>query len=562
MTVKVSGAVLINLLTTYLFIILTKKAEMRKFYTSGINAILVLFFSVGQLNAQTPPYFKGTGTATNTIPMNTAGSHCQQIYLPGDFNTLPISGLITKIYFRNTVANGTGTYTNFSVAFLQNSLTAFPNTTFLTGFTTALSQPSITINGNATAGGWYEIPLTIPFAYNNSQTLIVEIKYDSRTGGMSGYTTTATGNKRLSIVAPPGPTTGNLSTAWGDFGMEVLPGGPCTNPPSPRTVTTTANPVCTGTNFTLGLTSGSSGTGQTYQWQSSPNNSTWSDIPGATLATLTTSQSVSTWYRNVITCGVAYNTPGLQIVTPASVSGTYTINSGQPTGGTNFQTFNAAYDYISCGINGPVIFNVDPLSGPYTEQLIITPVPGASSTNTITFNGNGRILQFTSTNTNERAVIKLNGADHFRFDSLTINATATTTSEYGFGVQLLNDADSNVFRKCHINITDGQTSTNHVGISISASATSATGTGSTMCDDNLFDWNTITGGYYGITNVGSTTVANQRNHFIKNIIRDYYIYGIYSSGTFAAEIAGNDISRPARANIGTADSYGIYFTVA
>ena len=132
---------------------------MRKLYSlihSGKITLLLIMVAVFcnlTVQAQTPTYFKGLGTATNTIPMNTAGSHTQQIYQPGDFNTLPISGLITKIYFRNTVAGGTGTYSNFSVAFLQNSLTAFPNSTFLTGFTTALSEPTITINGNAVAGG-------------------------------------------------------------------------------------------------------------------------------------------------------------------------------------------------------------------------------------------------------------------------------------------------------------------------------------------------------------------------------------------------------------------------
>ena len=135
------------------------------------------------------------------------------------------------------------------------------------------------------------------------------------------------------------------------------------------------------------------------------------------------------------------------------VSGTFTINNALPTGGSNFNSFNDAYNYIKCGINGPVIFNVDAASGPYTEQLIIDPVSGASAANTVTFNGNGRIIQFTSTNTNERAVIKLNGADHFIFDSLTINATANTTTDYGFGVQLLNDADFNIVRSCAINIT-------------------------------------------------------------------------------------------------------------
>ena len=157
-------------------------------------------------------------------------------------------------------------------------------------------------------------------------------------------------------------------------------------------------------------------------------------------------------------------------------------------------------------------------------------------------------------------MIKLNGADHITLDSLTINATAAVTGDFGFGVQLLNNADSNTVRRCTINITDDFTSTNHVGISISSSATSATTAGAADCDNNLFELNTITGGYYGITNVGNATVANQRNKFIKNTIKDFYNYGIYTNGTFNTLIEGNDISRPARANLGTIGSAGIIFT--
>ena len=141
-----------------------------------------------------------------------------------------------------------------------------------------------------------------------------------------------------------------------------------------------------------------------------------------------------------------------------------------------------------------------------------------------------------------------------------INATSTTTADYGYGVQLINNADSNIVRKCVINITDGQTSTNHAGIVISSSHTSATTTGNTDCDDNLFEDNIITGGYYGITNVGSTTLANQRNKFLRNTIKDFYLYGIYVSGTFATIIEGNDFSRPVRSNIAAGTSQAIYFT--
>jgi hypothetical protein len=80
---------------------------MKKFYSlfpkSFVSIILIVAFCTEKGFAQTPAYFKGLGTSTNTIPMSNPGSHCQQIYEPADFNILPISGLITKIYFRNSV---------------------------------------------------------------------------------------------------------------------------------------------------------------------------------------------------------------------------------------------------------------------------------------------------------------------------------------------------------------------------------------------------------------------------------------------------------------------------
>lgn len=348
-----------------------------------------------------------------------------------------------------------------------------------------------------------------------------------------------------------------------DYLINIISPVPCAGAPTGGSATSSKAVACSGENFILSATGTTIAIGITYQWQSSPDNVNWTNIPGATNLSLTTSQTSSKYYRLVVTCtnsSTSSNSTSVQVLTPALVSGTFTINNALPTGGSNFNSFNDAYNYIKCGINGPVIFNVDAASGPYTEQLIITAVPGASATNTITFNGNGRIIQFLSANTNERAVIKLNGANYYIFDSLTINATSNTASDYGFGIHLMNDADSNIVRNCAINITSGQTSTNHAGIVISASATSATGTGNTMCDDNRFEENVITGGYYGITNVGSSTVANQRNKFIRNIVKDYYLYGFYVNGTFQTQIDGNDISRPARTNLSTGTSYAIYFT--
>jgi len=77
----------------------------------------------------------------------------------------------------------------------------------------------------------------------------------------------------------------------------------CTSPPPVATVVASSTSICNPTvvNFTLsGITLGS---GQTYQWQSSSNNSTWTNIGGATAATYYYNVGLSTYFRCVITCG-------------------------------------------------------------------------------------------------------------------------------------------------------------------------------------------------------------------------------------------------------------------
>ncbi|HSN61793.1 MAG TPA: right-handed parallel beta-helix repeat-containing protein, partial [Ferruginibacter sp.] len=397
--------------------------------------------------------------------------------------------------------------------------------------------------GNAT-GTWFTqnpvIPWTTGLSFNGSHSYRAD-----NLGNLCGTaTTTNTGTQT---------TRPNVTLNW-------TPATACSGVPVAGTATANPSTVCLGIPFNLSLSGTTVASGLTYQWQSSPDNITFTDIPGATSFSYSATQLVTTYYRAIVTCtgtpGGSATTTSVQVFSPLAVSGTFTINSALPTGGTNFQSFNAAYDYIKCGISGPVIFNVDAASGPYNEQLIMIPVPGASAINTVTFNGNGRSLSFLSANTNERAVIKLNGADHIKFDNLVISALGTTTTEYGFGVQLMNSADSNAVTNSTININTSSTSTNYAGIVMSASNTSATTTGSTLSDANIFTGNTINGGYYGITCVGSTSEANANNIFRGNNVNDFYFYGIYIVGNFNTQIDSNIISRPIRSTVSTFN--GIY----
>jgi gliding motility-associated-like protein len=419
------------------------------------------------------------------------------------------------------------------------------------------------------APGWNTWTLATPFVYTGGS---LEIAADLvMTGGATGASGSFQWEYTASVPADMivGSTTAAATTLNGNVAaykhrpnirITYTPSGPCTSPPTAGTISSSVSTACLGVPFSITYSGGTTGTGQTYQWQISPNGSTWTDIPGATTTVLNTSQSSTNFYQLLITCGastVASNQ--VSVTTLAGVQGTFDINNALPTGGTNFNSFNDAYNFIKCGITGPVVFNVNATSGPYNEQLIMTPVAGASATNTVTFNGNGRVIQNTSTNTNERAVIKLNGADHIKFNNLVINANGTATTEYGFGVHLINDADSNVINNCTINVNTTSTSTNYGGIIMSASHTSATGTGTTLCNGNVFSNNTITGGVYGITLVGSSTSAVQQNEVRGNVITEFYTYGIYATGNFGSIIDSNSISRPTRTTT-AATSYGIYFT--
>ncbi|MDX5348016.1 MAG: hypothetical protein LPK19_12300, partial [Hymenobacteraceae bacterium] len=144
------------------------------------------------------------------------------LYLPSDL-TGAFSGNVGKIFFRYNTTTG-NTLTDFTVKMGQTSNTGFsPSTTFYTGLTTVLSEPSYTIPaGNA--GDWFEIPLTTTFSYDATQTLIVELEFTaSATTGFSTRSSTKSGQKLYSSSV--GATTGTATTTRQDFGMQVAAAG-------------------------------------------------------------------------------------------------------------------------------------------------------------------------------------------------------------------------------------------------------------------------------------------------------------------------------------------------
>ena len=88
---------------------------------------------------------------------------------------------------------------------------------------------------------------------------------------------------------------------------------PCVNPPSLATASVSPASVCGSGNVSLSLSGVSFGSGQTYQWQSSSDNATWTNISGQTGQTATAAVSTATWFRCLVTCGATTPSTSVQV---------------------------------------------------------------------------------------------------------------------------------------------------------------------------------------------------------------------------------------------------------
>jgi hypothetical protein len=346
--------------------------------------------------------------------------------------------------------------------------------------------------------------------------------------------------------------TGATRSASPDPGAYEFSIAPCSNPVA-GIVSPSSLRVCTGNSVTLDLINNSFGEGQTYQWQFSTDSLNWTNIGSALASPLfSTVQTTTRYYRAVVTCGpTSVNSPGVLVTTPGLLSGTFTINNGMQSSATNFQTFEEAIDYIKCGINGPVVFDVAPSL--YNEQFTIPVIPGASAVNTIKILGHGATVAFAPTVSGRRSVILLEGADYVTIDSLNIDATGGT---YGWAIQFTDSADYNTISNSTIIADVTATSTNYAGIVISASPTSATTTGNSA-NFTTIKGNTINGGYYGIVATGLATTYTKNNTIDSNTVTNQYFAGIHATNQENLVISRNNIHRPDRTNTSTA-YYGIY----
>jgi hypothetical protein len=240
----------------------------------------------------------------------------------------------------------------------------------------------------------------------------------------------------------------------------------------------------------------------------------------------------------------------------AQLNGVYTIDNTVPVSTTNFTSFTQFASTLNLqGVSGPVTVNVGVTSGPYTEQIEIIQYAGASATNSVVVNGNGRTITFNATNTALRHTIMLSGADYMTWNNLRVIGTNATSA---LVVHLWNASDNNTFNNMYIEAPFNGTSSTQVPFSISGSSVSPTTSGNSG-SMNIVNTCTMIGGYYNTVFYGNfSNPLNTGNEVRNSVLRDFYMYGFYNVYCVSSKVVRNLVDRQNRTTL--TSTYGIYLT--
>ncbi|MFY8131889.1 MAG: GEVED domain-containing protein, partial [Bacteroidia bacterium] len=185
--------------------------------------------------------------------------------------------------FKRYSTTGTGDNFNFQIRLLEgsNNIEIVYGTMTYGSTSSTLTHMGISGNSNGTA----ELLGAGP-TQTNGNALAFTNTSASLGWSVGGTNTAPTSGRRYTFTAP----------------------AVCSGTPVPGNTLASSNPACGNVGTTLSLQN-NVGTGITYQWQSSPDGTTWNNVTGATGPTYSTGAMASdTYYRASVTCTTSAQT--------------------------------------------------------------------------------------------------------------------------------------------------------------------------------------------------------------------------------------------------------------
>lgn len=522
--------------------------------------------SGGQIGSST----SRTGSTSYPSPYQPYNAMAKQqfIYSASELQSIGIlAGNITAVAFHLDSILGGLQSLSFGKYYISMGLTTdtvFSSLTSWKETQVVYSRTSYTIS-RSDIGQWIIHQLDLPFVWDGTSSLVVQIVHENAAAITSGVETayTTKSNTCLSYMSNTAMSpsalgyvgSGRLSANRPNIYVEQVLYG-CQSSISPITISLTGQPnidaritwpdgydVATYTSCgnialnvklqNLGLQSFSSVklhyTIDGITIDSTIVNTTLAR--GGTVSTLLFSRHLTPG-RHTIVARVALvgdEVPDNDtIILPIVVrfcGGSYSISHAA---GADFGSFSEAVDTLmQVGIAGSVIFDV--AQGTYTEQVSIGSIDGTSSSQTITFRGvsQGTAILTAPTSSSANYVMQLNGASYIAFDSLTI-LSRPLSGNYANTLVLQNASNISLHNNV-IRVSNEIDNDNASCIVLQGNV-----------DHLSLEENTIDSGFYSLRTRGAT--YNYSDFSIRdNILSNFRAGGLNLQGVSNLDIQLNDI---------------------
>ena len=307
----------------------------------------------------------GGGGRRGTTATNRAGGAGGVGRIEICYNQLYCSASGTPTYYISNVTT-TGGVANISNATVANGGYAYFPAQVVSQYPGSSVNFSTTNTGSSGTAIFVDWNNNGSFADAGDQVAATTGWATSLTGSITVPVGTAAGNKLMRVahdynlitpIACPVGVTGETE----DYTFTVLAASACTGTPNAGTATITSSTGCASTNFTLNTSGLSTGSGISYQWQTSSSaGGTYTNV-GAAGSSLTTSTATTAYYKLNTTCSGSGLVNYTNVVSYAVVACTNVPSSGSNSVacGTNTMLYDnggSAGDYIASS-NGYTVLN-------------------------------------------------------------------------------------------------------------------------------------------------------------------------------------------------------------